>query len=78
MLDWLLDALCRGADPTLFDALDGTRDQAKALGICADCPVRSECLDAALAEGDDTTVRGGLTPEDRRMLRRRAPVVRAA
>jgi len=72
--DWLEFALCRGADPGLFDALDGTRDQARALGICAECPVRSECLGAALLEGDDTTVRGGLTPEQRRIIRRRAHV----
>jgi WhiB family redox-sensing transcriptional regulator len=76
--DWLEFALCRGTDPELFTALDGSRDQARALAICADCPVRSECLTGALAEGDDATVRGGLTPEDRRKLRRRAPVARAA
>lgn len=70
MLDWLDLAACVGADPQLFDALPGSRDEAVALAICADCPVRSECLTAAYVEGDDVTIRGGLTADARRALRR--------
>lgn len=44
----------------------------EALAICAGCPVSAECLEAALAvpAWDDHGVRGGLTPADRRRLRR--------
>lgn len=69
MYDWLIDALCRGTDPELYDALPGSRDEAAALMICADCPVRSFCLAYAYAEGDDTTIRGGLTADQRRATR---------
>lgn len=45
-----------------------TSDPIKAEALCAGCPVRSACLDAALAEEDGLSyrsrylVRGGLTP----------------
>lgn len=50
---------------------------------CAACPVRQQCLDAALAEEGNRSgrygIRGGLTPVQRRLLNRRlAAAERAA
>lgn len=70
MLDWLDLAACVGTDPELFDPLPGSRDEARALAVCARCPVRSECLTDAYVHGDDDTIRGGLTADARRALRR--------
>ncbi|RSD26442.1 WhiB family transcriptional regulator [Amycolatopsis eburnea] len=46
---------------------------AQAKAVCAQCPVRSECLADALDAGLDDGVFGGLTAEERRQLTR--PVV---
>lgn len=70
VIDWLDLAACVGTDPELFDPLPGSRDEARALAVCARCPVRSECLTDALLAGDDHTIRGGLTADARRALRR--------
>jgi WhiB family redox-sensing transcriptional regulator len=43
-------------------------EQAKA--VCASCPVRVQCLDWALATGQDAGIWGGTTEDDRRTLRR--------
>lgn len=57
-----------GLDP--FD----TNSKATALALCAGCPVRQECLEAALAEEGTLRgrnrylVRGGLTPKQRAKL----------
>lgn len=37
--------------------------------VCAGCPVAAECLEAAYVEGDQWTVRGGLSPRERRKAR---------
>jgi WhiB family redox-sensing transcriptional regulator len=39
--------------------------------ICARCPVAADCIEAADLEGDRASVRGGLTPAERRALRRK-------
>jgi WhiB family redox-sensing transcriptional regulator len=81
MFEWMEFALCRGADPELwFPAGEpGSRGYEamarRARGICADCPVRSACLDDALASGTDDGIWGGLDPAERRALAAR---VRAA
>lgn len=41
-----------------------------AKGVCAGCPGRKACLLGALEQGDDWTVRGGLTAAERRRLPR--------
>ena len=40
--------------------------------ICAPCPVRTECLEYALAAGERWGVWGGLSERERRRLKRRA------
>ncbi|MEV7035725.1 WhiB family transcriptional regulator [Streptomyces sp. NPDC093272] len=75
-LTWHDSAACRSTphhqvDPDIFfpepDEMDLIR-AAKAL--CAQCPVRSTCLDAALENGDRDGIRGGMTEEERDPLHR--------
>ncbi|MEV3853137.1 WhiB family transcriptional regulator [Streptomyces sp. NPDC050095] len=59
-------------DPELFfpepDEMDRIHE-AKAL--CAQCPVRKGCLDAALDNGDTDGIRGGMTEEERERLHKK-------
>lgn len=73
--DWRTRAVCRGVDPELFYALSndwrGRLDEGqakKAKAVCARCPVRQPCLEAAAAERDMFAIRGGLTPAERQRL----------
>jgi WhiB family redox-sensing transcriptional regulator len=69
---WVQRASCRGRPlawwyPERGDAFA----VAVAKSICRGCPVRTECLDEALAfevEGERFGIRGGLTPRDRTQL----------
>lgn len=86
---WAARGACRGLDAETFfevdDFVDGhmTRSEAKtenaerrlrAKMICSSCPVRRQCLDAALADDDEFSVRGGATPLERRALRGGQPM----
>lgn len=83
--DWKERAACRDRDPDIFfgrpdkygvDRHD-PNDLLTALGCCAGCDVREECLDAALDGGPDVYgVWGGTTKEDRERLRRGIPRVK--
>ena len=73
---WREQAACRGSDPELFfPATDSdwgapaptTSHTARAL--CQRCPVRADCLEAAL-DSDTYGVWGGTTRSQRRALRR--------
>ena len=49
-----------------------TDDYILAKSICAECPVRSECLEHALySEDGNHGVWGGTTPRERKVMRRR-------
>jgi WhiB family redox-sensing transcriptional regulator len=76
---WQQQAVCmptkhRPVDPEIFfpepDEMDRIR-AAKAL--CAQCPVRRVCLDAALENRDRRGIRGGLTEQERYPLHRNLP-----
>jgi hypothetical protein len=72
---WRLRAACaaRGVDPELFFPTPGQHGKAtRAKQVCARCPVRAACLADALAAppSEDHGIRGGLTPHERRPLRR--------
>lgn len=86
---WARHGACRGADSTTFfevdDFVDGKftcaeskRENAerrlRAKLICSSCPVRAECLQDALADDDEFSVRGGLAPYERRAVRAGAVV----
>ena len=54
--DWRLDAACRGTPITMWYPERGTADVSAARAICAGCPVRGPCLEAALDEDRITPV----------------------
>ena len=77
--DWRAEAACRDMDPEMFspasyEGLGAVKaEQAKA--VCRGCDVSERCLADAIALEDDTTVRGGMTPDERRAWRRRADLL---
>jgi WhiB family transcriptional regulator, redox-sensing transcriptional regulator len=75
LAEWWTLAACQSADPDLFFPISGAgpaRVQVeRAKAVCAGCPVRSDCLRYALGAGPLQGVWGGLTEEERRLLRQR-------
>jgi WhiB family transcriptional regulator, redox-sensing transcriptional regulator len=63
------DAACREADAELFFSQDETLQQ-EALSLCAACPVRQECLEHALVNGEQYGIWGGTREGERRRLAR--------
>ena len=73
--DWRDDALCRDTDPELFFPV-GTTGNAlvqidRAKEVCDECTASEPCLGFALATNQDSGIWGGLTEEERRVIRRR-------
>ncbi|MHC3392056.1 WhiB family transcriptional regulator [Streptomyces lavendulocolor] len=68
-LDWQTDALCAQTDPELFHPEQGGTT-AYAKRICLACEVRIECLEYALAYGENQGVWGGMGPNQRLAIRR--------
>ena len=75
---WYDNAACKGADPADFD-LDGhgmasVMAEKRGKFICAECPVRMQCLEDALAHeaASNNNLRwglfGGLNPVERAKL----------
>lgn len=65
--DWRSYALCGGMNPDLFfSEKQRSPDTEKALRICADCPVRRQCLEFAESTASDYGVWGGTTAQRRR------------
>jgi WhiB family redox-sensing transcriptional regulator len=73
-MDWVHRARCKDEDPELFFPIGTTGPAAlqiaAAKAICMQCEVRTECLEWAMATGQDAGVWGGLSEEERRGLRR--------
>ena len=72
--EWRTRAACRSVDPEVFfpTAEVGPMYDAQvavAKAVCTRCPVRVECLNEALVRIPEG-IAGGLTPEERRRLRR--------
>lgn len=68
---WQQDAACRDADPEVFFST-AEADRDRAMAMCGSCPVRSECLEHALATRETYGVWGGTDENERkRLLRRR-------
>ena len=73
-------AACRGKTSVMFPAggQGSGANWAPARAICAQCPVRNECLDDAIATRDVFHgMRGGMEPEERYRLMRRIQRQRA-
>jgi hypothetical protein len=69
--DWIEQAACQDADPTVFtDPADST-EVAQALATCAHCPVARTCLATALAHDQvgDIGIWGGTTVDIRDQIR---------
>lgn len=77
--EWRDEAACKGKAPGIwFPAVvpefkdrrpsDGVDPYAYARSICAGCPVRQECLDAAVAGRELDGMWGGLDPDQRKPL----------
>ena len=75
--DWRAKAACRDKDPELFFPVGNTGaayqqiEEAKA--VCRTCKVIDACLKCALDTNQDYGVWGGLSEDERRALKRRAP-----
>lgn len=71
---WRHEAACYGEDLDLFFPVGvagpAVWQVSRAKAICEDCPVRAQCLEYALRTGQDHGIWGGLTPQERRELRR--------
>jgi WhiB family transcriptional regulator, redox-sensing transcriptional regulator len=74
--DWREAGACLTADPDLFFPVavgEASGQQvSRALGICADCPVKQQCLEFAMQTREPAGIWGGTTPEERiKVLRSR-------
>lgn len=67
--DWADRGACRGTGPAIFFPERG-ESVAEAKETCRGCPVRQECLDYAMVNGERFGVWGGLSVRERRSLRR--------
>jgi hypothetical protein len=70
--DWRSRAACRELDPDTFFPATGGPEVDRAKAVCADCPVRSACLEEALRRIPEG-IAGGLTAAERRTLLRTRP-----
>ena len=84
---WLDEAACgRHQDPTLWDVdharhthvVDRCAKCVEALRVCAGCPVRRECSEAAARRGEVEVLRGGWALVADHHGRRRVPAQPAA
>lgn len=68
---WMEQGLCAQVDGDLFYADKGDwANTIKAKMVCRRCPVRRECLLYALENNEQHGVWGGMTPQQRKDLRR--------
>jgi WhiB family redox-sensing transcriptional regulator len=68
--EWMAKGLCRSEPPSRFFPSDGVGVEV-ARRICAECPVKSACLEYALRNGIDHGVWGGTSERERRRIARR-------
>ncbi|MFE7324115.1 WhiB family transcriptional regulator [Streptomyces sp. NPDC057565] len=75
MENWRMHAACRDEDPDLFFPIGSTGpalvQTEEAKEVCRGCPVREQCLEWAMENGQDSGVWGGLGEAERRALKRR-------
>lgn len=66
-LAWRLRGACNGLDPAIFFPEDDD-DPGDAVAICADCAVRTVCLEYALTWREKDGIWGGTTERERRRI----------
>ena len=80
-VEWMNRAACSGGRVDLWMQEPGNR-ASEAIRICRTCPVQTECLEYALATAsqcfEGTGIWGGLTPKERRAIRKRRQRLGAA
>jgi len=74
--DWMVDAACRDEDSEKFFPLGETGPQneaqiAEAKSVCFRCTVAASCLDWAFISRSNDGIFGGLTADERRLVRSR-------
>lgn len=69
MNSWQDHADCKGCTDLFYPGRGETDVWDAAKAICAGCPVRGECLDHAIANGERYGVWGGTTAVERRLIR---------
>lgn len=65
---WRLYANCQGTDPELWFPERGASTR-EAKQICFACPVRLQCLEYALVNGEKFGIFGGVSERGRRKMR---------
>jgi len=74
---WQDGANCRGVDTDMFFPERGASHR-EAKAVCRGCTVREDCLEYALVNGEKFGVWGGLSERERRRIRRKRGLTRAA
>jgi WhiB family redox-sensing transcriptional regulator len=70
-VNWDAEAACQSVEPDVFfPDPEGLAEETAAKVVCRGCPVRTQCLEFALAARLDHGVWGGLSENERRSLRR--------
>jgi WhiB family redox-sensing transcriptional regulator len=67
--DWMAHAACQGMELAIFFPGRGPNHAAEGKTACRSCPVRTECLEWALASGE-RGIWGGKGDQERRALLR--------
>lgn len=71
-IPWQTFANCRGEAPSfMFPDRDDLQGIEEAKQVCTFCPVKSTCLDEALARNEIHGIWGGMDEDERRRYRRR-------
>ncbi len=64
------DAVCYRSDPEAWFVDTGDREAvARVKSICAECPVRTACLEIALRTDEPHGIWGGMTPAERQRMK---------
>jgi WhiB family redox-sensing transcriptional regulator len=79
--EWWSLAACQSADPDLFFPISrsgpASAQIARAKAVCAQCLVQADCLHYALAAGPLQGIWGGMSEEERKLVRRRGQKARS-
>lgn len=80
---WQDGAACTDQPPELFFPENRTITEARLLVerarvVCADCAVRRDCLEFALRNHENFGVWGGMTPQERKAIRKQQARNRAS